>query len=181
MGNRIPGDFALSVMPRSGGPRRAPQSDPAQAIAHARLAGITAVWTGDCAATVELARLSGPRDGLLCSAAPGCRLATIPPPWRLSTVRVRAALYQCCLTSGTQFDIYRWINLVDLAEVFDTLRIPTGVRSEWRAVLVAARLVATIGRPADHDGPAAVRSLRLSGVPGPPVTYPQSSRQRIGA
>jgi len=103
--------------------------------------GITAVWTGDCSASVELARLAGPRDALLgTSDAAGLRLAG-RPPWSLADPTVRAALYERCLVSGTQFDIYRWVNLADLAMVWQLLRLPVGVRDEWSRVLVAAQLL----------------------------------------
>ncbi len=115
--------------------------DPARAIARARSAGISAVWTGDCSATVELARLAGPRDGLLALPTVARLRLTIPPPWRLAAPGVRAALYRHCLVSGTQFDIYRWINLVDLAQVWEELVLPPGVRHEWGRVLAAAGLV----------------------------------------
>lgn len=116
----------------------APPVDP---VARARAAGITAVWTGNYSGTVELARLAGPHDGAI-TAPDRCRFRLVGlPPWRLSDPQVREVLYQQCLTSGTQFDIYRWINLVDLAAVWHHLRLPAGVRSEWGTVLLAAGLL----------------------------------------
>lgn len=121
----------------------AEQADQAaeQAVARARRAGVTAVWTGDCSGTVELARLAGPHDGLL-TGADGLRLRLVRPgPWPLADPGVRVALYEYCLARGTQFDIYRWLNLCDLAAVWARLRLPHGVRGEWARVLVAAGLL----------------------------------------
>lgn len=110
-------------------------------VVRARNAGITAVWTGDCSGTVELARLAGPHDALLCEADAAHLRLPGPGPWRLAVTAVRAALYRYCLVSGTQFDIYRWVNLADLATVWASMRLPTGVRREWGQVLLAAGLV----------------------------------------
>lgn len=114
------------------------QSDP---VERARAAGVTAVWTGTCSATVELARLAGPIEGTL--AAGECARYQLPgePPLQLADPEVRIALYEHCLTAGTQFDIYRWINLRELATYWDLLTLPAGVRREWECVLSAAGLL----------------------------------------
>jgi len=126
------------VVARAGDLPRTVVDNPAMCAARA---GVTAVWTGDCSASVELARLAGPRDGLVGpSDAAGLRLAG-RPPWSLADPTVRAALYERCLVSGTQFDLYRWVNLTDLAMVWPLLRLPAGVRDEWGRVLVAAQLL----------------------------------------
>lgn len=64
------------------------------------------VWTADCSATVELARLAGPRDGTF--QIPG-RLAHPSCPIRpcdLDRTECITALYTRCLTVGNQFEIY---------------------------------------------------------------------------
>lgn len=118
-------------------PRRSAAADP---LTRALEAGIRAVWTGNCSGTVELSRLSGPRDGEITPT--DCGSVRLPgrPPWRLSSARVKAALYEHCLTRGTQFEIYRWVNLDDLAAIWHLLDLPGGVRNEWARVLRAAGL-----------------------------------------
>lgn len=108
----------------------------------ARRAGVTTVWTGTCSATVELARLAGPDDRALPASTSAPVRLPGDGPWRLAMPQVRAAIYAYCLTLGTQFDIYRWVNLSGLAEVWPLITLPAGVRSEWRRVLVAAGLIA---------------------------------------
>lgn len=113
----------------------------AAALARARAAGIAAVWTGPCTASVDLARLAGPEHYAFDSA--GAAFFGLPgtEPWQLFDLRVRVAVYERVLTSGTQFDIYRWVNLIDLATAWTALRLPRGVRGEWQGVLQAAALL----------------------------------------
>jgi len=113
----------------------------ADPVDRARSAGITAVWTGDYSGTVELSRLAGPRDGLVTASDALHVRPAGSPPWRLSDPGVRVAVYQHCLTRGTQFEIYRWVNLEDLAGVWPDLDLPQGVRNEWARVLSAAGLL----------------------------------------
>lgn len=127
---------AASVLPA------APQLDTAPAE-RALAAGIAAAWTGHCDGTVDLKRLAGPRDCELTVADVGFLNLPGSPPWRLSRPSVRCALYEWALTHGTQFDIYRWVNLVDLAAVWDELNLSDGVRAEWERVLRAASLLPT--------------------------------------
>lgn len=96
---------------------------------------VTAVWTGAYSATVQLARVVGPAAGDASITAhppvqlPGCA------PWRLSDPGVREAIYTHCLTVGTPFDIYRWIDLDVLAEILPTLPVSPAIRNEWRRAL----------------------------------------------
>lgn len=113
----------------------------AAALARAYAAGITAVWTGPCAACVDLARLAGPEHYEFNSAEGTYFGLPGAAPWHLSDANVRATVYRHVLTSGTQFDIYRWVNLIDLATVWPSLRLPRGVRSEWQGALQAAGLL----------------------------------------
>lgn len=135
----LPGSFdAPTAARRSERLLREPSTTP---LARARAAGITAAWTGTCSATVELARLEGPHAG----AIPGGFPTALPgsPPWDVSDTDVRVALYRWALTEGTQFDIYRWVNLADLAEIWPLLALPDGIHEEWQMVLRAAGLIET--------------------------------------
>ncbi len=108
-------------------------------VDRARAVGVTAAWTGGCSATVDLSRLAGPRNAVIADDIP----AELPgrPPWDLAEPRIRAAVYSWALTEGTQFDIYRWVNLVDLARVWPLLDVPEGISHEWAMVLRAAGLM----------------------------------------
>lgn len=113
----------------------------AEATQNAHSAGIAAAWIGDCSATIILSRLEGPHDAEVPqTVARQCGL-TGAPPWRLSDPQVRAAVYAHMLTFGTNHDCYRWINLVDLASVWDRMDLSPGVRAEWGGVLDAAGLL----------------------------------------
>lgn len=115
-----------------------PASTAAVAVAPAM---IRAVWNADCSATVELARLAGPRTGLWRLPR---RLAHPPcdtSPCDLGRAGHKAALYQRCLTIGTQFDIYTWLNLADLAQLWHLLVLPPGLKTEWAGALRSAGLL----------------------------------------
>lgn len=114
---------------------------PPSPAAAARRAGVTAVWAGNCSGTVDLARLAGPRSARI-GAGDGIA-ARLPgrPPWQLAEPRVRVAVYRYCLTAGSPFEIYRWVNLTDLAAVWASLALPRGLAREWRGALEAAGLV----------------------------------------
>lgn len=45
------------------------------------------------------------------------------------------ALYIRCLTVGTPFEIYQWVNLDNLVALWDTLVLPVGVKAEWSGAL----------------------------------------------
>lgn len=106
------------------------------AVARARAAGVSATWTGDCSATVELSRLRGPRHGAAAPADP--RSGPVHDEAMPATT---AELYRWALTDGTQFDIYRWVNLYDLARMWADLDLPAGIRHQWELVLRSAGLV----------------------------------------
>jgi hypothetical protein len=120
--------------------RAVPPTDP---VARARAAGVTAAWTGRCDGAVQLARLAGPRSAPLTSVDAQQLGLEGNPPWDLSDTAVRAAVYERVLTTGTQFDFYRWINLRDLAAVWHLLKLPDGIAAEWATVLQAAGLLDT--------------------------------------
>jgi hypothetical protein len=95
------------------------------------------VWTADFSGTVELARCAGPRTGM---APPpdcwtGCFTGTASGELDLSNPACKAALYECCLSRGTPFDIYRWVNLEDLASLWPRLHLAPGLRAEWEGAL----------------------------------------------
>lgn len=117
------------------------KSAPHDPVSRARAAGVTAVWTGDCSATVELSRLAGPHEGIV-QQAEGERWS-LPGrgPWDFAEPAVRRAAYEFCLVAGSQFDIYRWVNLTDLAAQWHALDLPDGVRGDWARALVAAELI----------------------------------------
>lgn len=105
-------------------------------------AGAT-VWTADCSATVELERCQGPRAGQV--APPACCRETCTDcsaePFDLSDPATKVTLYECILGGGTPFDIYRWVNLPDLALLWPRLRLADGVRAEWGGALAALGLL----------------------------------------
>jgi hypothetical protein len=140
-----PRDAATRLPAQSRRPALVPRSHPAadigDPVGRARSAGITAVWTGNYSGTVELSRLAGPRDGYVTATDALHVRPPGSPPWRLSDPGVRVAVYQHCLTRGTQFEIYRWVNLHDLARIWPELTLPQGVRDEWARVLSAAGLL----------------------------------------
>lgn len=107
------------------------------------------VWTGDCSATVDVDRCVGPRGRL--AAPPGCWADSGLGEFDLGEATHRVALYECCLRHGTPFDIYRWVDLVDLAALWPRIRLPAGVRAEW-ATALATWL--DVPRGAPHDGRA---------------------------
>lgn len=139
-------DPASTVIPllRSASARRV--SEPsredrlADALAQAHAAGVAAVWTADHSASVELARLAGPRDHLLNDAEARHFGLHDGVPRQLALGPVRCAVYERILCAGTPFDIYRWVNLLDLALVWPVMYLPCGVRDEWQRALQAARL-----------------------------------------
>jgi hypothetical protein len=45
------------------------------------------------------------------------------------------------LNRGTPFDIYRWVNLADLAALWPGLDLPVGLRAEWGGALRAMGLL----------------------------------------
>lgn len=126
-----------------------------EAVARARAAGISAAWTGSCDGTVQLDRLAGPHAGELTDRDASRFRIGGRGPWLLSQTPVRVAVYREVLTHGTQFDIYQWVNLPDLAAVWRHLHLPRPVRHEWAKVLRAAGLL----------GPARPHLLRPDRVP----------------
>ncbi len=100
-----------------------------------------AVWTADGSATVELARMTGPAHGVV---DPPVYLRAGPPPVGpqvdLDDPISKALLYQACLAGGSQFDIYRLVNLDELVRVWRLLDLPSGVAACWTRALHDAGL-----------------------------------------
>jgi hypothetical protein len=48
---------------------------------------------------------------------------------------VKARVYEACLIRGGPFDVYRWVNLTELARVWRTLRLPVDVAAAWTRAL----------------------------------------------
>ncbi len=105
------------------------------------------VWTADCSSTVELCRCDGPRTGVL--RPPACftsRHQKAPvAEFDLSVPANKLALYECLLRSGTAFDIYYWINLSDLAQLWPRIHLERGMRAEWSRALRALGFSAATG------------------------------------
>lgn len=88
-----------------------------------------AVWMLDGSGTIELARLAGPADGTV--EAPIHLLDGAADNWDLDHDDTKIALYELCLTRGSQYDIYRWVNLAELLRLWHRLDLPDQVRAHW--------------------------------------------------
>lgn len=68
-------------------------------------------------------------------------------PWRRARLRTQRS--DCdgpsCTQPGsldrTAFDVYRWVNLPDLAALWPRLNLPAGLRAEWSGALHAIGLL----------------------------------------
>jgi hypothetical protein len=110
----------------------------------AERAGVGAVWTADYSGTVELRRMAGPLDREIGVTRWRWDEPPHAGPWRLADIDVKATIYRVTLSTGSQFDIYRWVNLIDLARLWPVLDLPGGVRAEWSWALRAAGLAGPI-------------------------------------
>lgn len=122
----------------------APAAQPAERDDPPSPAGVTrcevpAVWTADCSAAVELSRLAGPRSGTRQLPDRLAHRACDTLPCDLGRVDCKLALYERCLTVGTQYDIYRWVNLEDLVDLWPLLALPAGLKAEWTGALRSIR------------------------------------------
>jgi hypothetical protein len=97
-----------------------------------------AVWTTDGSGTIELARLSGPADGVVDAPAHLLDPMWTREVWDLGRDEAKAVLYEVCLTRGSQYDIYRWVNLPELVRLWDRLELPEPVRLQWTSSLRSA-------------------------------------------
>jgi hypothetical protein len=103
-------------------------------------AGVTAVWAPDGISTVELARLEGPHDAELTRRQADAHGLPGAGPWVLRDPRVQVAVYRHRLTEGSPFEMYRVVNLLDLAQVFGELELPEPIRYDWERALTACGL-----------------------------------------
>ena len=137
--NRVGAAAIATALPAQRGSHAASPAVDGPFLEPPRLPGrVTAVvWTADCSATVDLSRLAGPLTGrwqipqrlghLPCSDSGGrCDF---------NRTRCVTGLYSRCLTAGSQFDIYEWVNLFNLARLWDQLLLPRGLRAEWAGAL----------------------------------------------
>jgi hypothetical protein len=100
--------------------------------------GPGAVWMADGSGTIELARLAGPADGPVDAPSHLLDPKRTRHVWDLSRDEAKIALYQLCLTRGSQYDIYRWVNLAELVRLWDRLELPGPVRLQWTSSLRSA-------------------------------------------
>jgi hypothetical protein len=125
---------------------RGPVADPPQAsprdeqrVVPAQRAGTTApttaVWTGDCAMAVELAHVLGPARGVIEPPADLLAHAPADMSWDLGQTATKIRLYEFCLIHGSSFEIYRCVNLGELARMWPQLCLPTGIRAQWAGAL----------------------------------------------
>jgi hypothetical protein len=103
------------------------------------------VWTRHCGAVIELARLGGPRTGLVRPPAYLFPDEPEPPTIDLADCAAKARLYTACLIHGGPYDAYRYINVFDLAILLPTLKLPHPLAASWARAFRDAGLV----RPTD--------------------------------
>lgn len=95
------------------------------------------VWTADASATVELDRLTGPARGVIDPPAHLVAANEID----LDDLPSKVRLYQACLLRGGPFDIYHWVNLLELLRVWHLLELPPDVTACWTRALHDADLL----------------------------------------
>lgn len=100
-----------------------------------------AVWAGDSGNVIELDRLAGPRTGRV--EPPRHLFPESPEPitLNLDLPADKARLYTACLLRGSPYDIYRYVNLADLAVLLPTLDLPGVVADAWVSALRPAGLL----------------------------------------
>lgn len=100
-----------------------------------------AVWAGDTGSVIELDRLAGPRTGPI--EPPHHLFPDLPQPVRLDldVPQDKARLYTACLLRGSPYDVYRYVNLTDLAVLLPTLDLPTPIADAWLSAVRQAGLV----------------------------------------
>lgn len=100
-----------------------------------------AVWAGNSGSVVELDRLAGPRTGrieiprhLFPESAERVVLDLADP-------RDKTRLYTACLRRGSPYDVYRYVNLADLAVLLPGLDLPITTADAWTCALRQAELI----------------------------------------
>lgn len=129
---------------------RAVTEDPAPAALCA-LPGV-AVWAPDGSGTVELARLAGPRRGMVMAPRHLLGAGEHRRFWDVDDAAVKIRLYELCLSAGGPFDIYRYVNLGELLRLWARLRLPATVRETWERAFVQAGLAASVARSGRRPG-----------------------------
>lgn len=79
---------------------------------------------------VERAHVLGPSRGIVEAPAHLLDHAPADECWDLDqTAAIR--LYEFCLIHGSCFEIYRCVNLAELARLWSGPSLPTGIRAQW--------------------------------------------------
>jgi hypothetical protein len=100
------------------------------------------VWAGDSGSVIELDRLDGPRTGRI--ELPHYLFPDVPDTviLDLDEPRHKALLYTACLRRGSPYDVYRYVNLADLAVLLPTLSLPKPIADAWLHALQRGQPVA---------------------------------------
>lgn len=91
------------------------------------------LWAAGNGAVIELGRLAGPHTGIMKT--PIHLLPAPPTRLDLDDPADRALLYTACLRFGDPYDVYRYVNPTDLAEVLPSLPLPDTLRRLWAHAL----------------------------------------------
>lgn len=94
-----------------------------------------AVWAGNSGSVIELDRLAGPRTGRIEVPRHLFPEAGGPVALDLSEPRHKARLYTACLRHGSPYDVYRYVNLIDLAVLLPNLELPPTIADAWHRAL----------------------------------------------
>lgn len=99
------------------------------------------VWAGDSGSVIELERLEGPRTGRI--ELPRYLFPDVPDTViiDLDEPQHKARLYTACLRRGSPYDVYRYVNLTDLAVLLPTLPLPKPIADAWFHALHEAQPV----------------------------------------
>ncbi len=84
---------------------------------------------------VELAHVLGPARGVIEPPADLLAHAPADTSWDLDQTATKIRLYEFCLIHGSSFEIYRCVNLGELARMWPQLCLPTGIRAQWAGAL----------------------------------------------
>jgi hypothetical protein len=126
------------------------------------------VWAPGTGTVIELARLSGPHTGTIDT--PPHLMPTPPARLTLNEPADRAQLYAACLQFGDPYDVYRYVNLHDLAAILPALPLPPTLAGLWAHALRDAGLPTPPPRPdpglADALAPGPRTRARLHAAGG---------------
>lgn len=100
-----------------------------------------AVWAGNSGSIIELDRLTGPRTGRVAAPHHLFPESSETVVLDLDLAHHKARLYTACLRRGSPYDVYRYVDLTDLAVLLPTLELPTTIANAWRCALRRAGLI----------------------------------------